>query len=172
MMITASSISGTCYFPSKPIEQNAFMRAGIELEATALEHISKKYSFKMVKGVDKWTRALPSDPTFLAATLDGLTTQGIIIELKFVHDFMDVLTPAGATKKYTKYLPQVQAQMSVFELPLAMLVFYSIDAETGDMFSCEYWIPRDDEWLDRMKPKFAAALVKQRRQHKFDPSSL
>jgi len=38
------------------------MRAGIELEATALEHISKKYSFKMVKGVDKWTRALPSDP--------------------------------------------------------------------------------------------------------------
>ena len=120
------------------------MRAGIELEATALEHISKKYSFKMVKDVDKWTRALPSDPTLLAATLDGLTTQGIIVEVKFVHNFMDVLTPAGASKKYKLYLSQVQAQLHVFELSLAMLVFYSIDAETGDMFSCEYWIHRDD----------------------------
>jgi hypothetical protein len=66
----------------------------------------------------------------------------------------------------------VQAQMSVFELPLAMLVFYSVDAETGDMFSCEYWIPRDDAWLDRMKPKFDAALAKQRQRRNFDPSSL
>ena len=172
MMITASSISGTCYFPSKPIEQNAFMRAGIELEATALEHISKKYSFKMVKGVNKWTRALPSDPTFMAATLDGLTTTGIIVEVKFVHNFMDVITPAGATKKYELYLPQVQAQMHVFELQLALLVFYSIDADTGDMVSCEYWIRRDDAWLDRMKPIYALALATQRERYGFDPSAL
>ena len=75
------------------------MRAGEELESRALEHISKKYSFNFVKAVEKWTRALPSDPTFLAATLDGLTTTGIIVEVKFVHNFMDVITPAGATKK-------------------------------------------------------------------------
>ena len=108
------------------------MRAGEELESRALEHISKKYSFNFVKAVEKWTRALPSDPTFLAATLDGLTTTGIIVEVKFVHNFMDVITPAGATKKYELYLPQVQAQMHVFELQLALLVFYSIDADTGD----------------------------------------
>ena len=82
MMITASSLSGE------------------ELESRALEHISKKYSFNFVKAVEKWTRALPSDPTFSAATLDGLTTTGIIVEVKFVHNFMDVITPAGATKKY------------------------------------------------------------------------
>ena len=172
MMITASSLSGTTFFPKIPVQQNAFMRTGVEFEATALKHIQKKYGFDMVNGVDKWTRALPSDPTVLAATLDGLTTQGIIIEVKFVHNFMDVLAPAGATKKYNLYWPQVQAQLHVFELSLAMLVFYSIDAETDDMFSCEYWIHRDDAWLDRMMPKFDAALDAQRKQHNFDPSSL
>ncbi|CAL53268.1 Helicase, C-terminal [Ostreococcus tauri] len=171
MMITASSLSGSL-FPTRPVIQNKYMRAGVELEPSALEHISKKYSFNFVKDVDKWTRALPSDPTFLAATLDGLTTTGIIVEVKFVHNFMDVITPAGATKKYESYLPQVQAQMHVFDIAMAMLVFYSIDAETGDMLSCEYWIRRDDAWLDRMKPTFAVALAKQRERHNFDLSSL
>ena len=98
-MITASSLSGTL-FPKQPVRQNEYMRAGVELEPRALEHIAKKYSFNFVKAVEKWTRALPSDPTFSAATLDGLTTTGIIVEVKFVHNFMDVITPAGATKKY------------------------------------------------------------------------
>ena len=172
MMITASSLTGGTLFPTQPVRQNKYMRAGVELEPRALEHIAKKYSFNFVKDVDKWTRALPSDPTFMAATLDGLTTTGIIVEVKFVHNFMDVITPAGATKKYELYLPQVQAQMHVFELQLALLVFYSIDADTGDMVSCEYWIRRDDAWLDRMKPIYALALATQRERYGFDPSAL
>jgi len=171
-MITASSLSSDNLFSKNPIKQTPQMRAGLELEADALMHVSKKYGFKMVSNVDAWTRALPSEPTFLAATLDGLTTDGVIVELKFVHSFMDVLTPAGAIEKYEKYLNQVQAQLHVFELPLAMLVFYSIDAHSGDMFSCEYWIHRDDDWLARNKNRFDKALAKQRRKFKFDPNSL
>jgi len=171
-MITASSLSSDKLFSKNPIKQTPQMRAGLELEADALIHVSKKYGFKMVSNVDAWTRALPSEPTFLAATLDGLTTDGVIVELKFVHSFMDVLTPAGAIKKYEKYLDQVQAQLCVFELPLAMLVFYSIDAHSGDMFSCEYWIHRDDDWLARNKDRFDEALDKQRDKFDFDPNSL
>jgi len=172
MMITASSLSSSSLFPKKPIKQTPQMLAGLELEAAALDHVSKKYGFKMVPNVDRWTRALPSDPTFLAATLDGLTTEGVIVELKFVHAFMDVLTPAGAIKKYNKYMDQVQAQLCVFELPLAMLVFYSIDAHSGNMFSCEYWIHRDDDWLARNKDRFDDALANQRQKFGFDPNSL
>jgi len=169
MMLTASSLSS---FPTGPIQQTPQMRAGVELEANALKHIAKKYDFEMVANIDEWSRALPSEPTYLAATLDGLTTTGIIVEVKFVHNFMDILTPAGATKKFNRYVNQVQAQLCVFELPLAMLVFYSKDASSGDMFSCEYWIHRDDDWLDRNKDLFDSALARQRAKFAFDPSSL
>jgi hypothetical protein len=169
MMLTASSLSS---FPTGPIRQTPQMLAGVELEAAALKHIAKKYDFEMVASVDEWSRALPSEPTYLAATLDGLTTTGIIVEVKFVHNFMDILTPAGATKKFEGYVDQVQAQLCVFELPLAMLVFYSKDASSGNMFSCEYWIHRDDDWLDRNKGRFDSALARQRAKFAFDPSSL
>ena len=169
MMLTASSLAS---FPTGPIQQTPQMRAGVKLEAAALKHIAKKYDFKMVASIDEWSRALPSEPTYLAATLDGLTTTGIIVEVKFVHNFMDILTPAGATKKFDRYVDQVQAQLCVFELPLAMLVFYSKDASSGDMFSCEYWIHRDDCWLDRNKGRFDSALARQRAKFAFDPSSL
>ena len=169
MMLTASSLSS---FPTHPIQQTPQMLAGVELEANALKHIAKKYDFEMVANIDEWSRALPSEPTYLAATLDGLTTTGIIVEVKFVHNFMDILTPAGATKKFNRYVNQVQAQLCVFELPLAMLVFYSKDASSGNMFSCEYWIHRDDDWLDRNKVLFDKALARQRAKFAFDPSSL
>jgi superfamily II DNA or RNA helicase len=139
------------------------MQAGIEFEPRALRLVAEKYGFQMVPEADKFSRCLPSNPTYMAATLDGLTTTGVVVELKFVTNFVDLLTQQAMVQKYSQHWHQVQGELTAYELPLALLVFYSVDGETDEMCSMEFWVQRDEHYLRDNKKRFDLWLKEQRK---------
>ena len=150
----------------EPEEPTLAMQAGIEFEARALGLVAEKYGFQMVPDADQYSRCLPSNPTYMAATPDGLTTTGVVVELKFVTNFVNLLTQQGMVRKYDQHWHQIQGQLTVFELPLALLVFYSVDRETDDMCSMEFWVQRDEHYLQDNKARFDLWLEQQRKSKK------
>ena len=150
----------------EPQEPTLAMQAGIEFEACALGLVAEKYGFQIVPDADQYSRCLPSNPTYMAATPDGLTTTGVVVELKFVTNFVNLLTQQGMVQKYDQHWHQIQGQLTVFALPLALLVFYSVDRETDDMRSMEFWVQRDEHYLRDNKERFDLWLKQQRKSKK------
>ena len=161
-MVCASALSQGRIFATRVTRVTAIMNAGIQLEARALQFVADKYNLKMVDGVDNWTRFLPSHPTLLCATPDGLTTDGVLVELKFVHRFRKIFSHFECVEYFMKYRDQVQAQLAVFNLDIALLVFYTINGDDDEMVSLEFEIRKDPAWLTSNLRRFEEAVRRQR----------
>ena len=163
-MICASALSNSNPFAVRRGAPTKHMLTGIELEKAAMDNIAATHGFTMLIDVDQWTKMHPIEPTILCATPDGMTTTGVLVEVKFVHNFRRILSHNGAIEYYRKYYPQVQAQMAVFDATVALLVFYTIDGADGELVSLDFRVDRDPNWFESNKDLFLRAIEDQRRK--------
>jgi len=90
------------------------------------------------------------DYPYLSASLDGLSDDGELIEIKYLglNDYMDV---ALGLKIPDKYMPQVQIQMALAEVDI--MTFIGINEAD---FIATFKVTRDSEYIDEMVKKLNA----------------
>ena len=140
---------------------------GTRNEATVVEHVQRKLGNpELVAHIGEYTRVHPEFRRLLA-TLDAITTSGIVLEIKCVPDY-DAYIHAiacasdGENQKYTDYVDQVRAQLEVFDLELGLLCLSHV-TPGNQVLSVELPVFRDRRWFEDQKPLYELLLADQER---------
>jgi putative phage-type endonuclease len=126
---------------------NEFTESGHANEEVAIRKYEELYSTRVHTNLSPVEHPVHSR---LAASLDGMTEDGKVVEVKCVHAFVSLKKPKS------QHVQQVQFQMACSGLEEAIILYYypNILGRDGDPMMDVYDIKRDEEWWNAKLPKF------------------